>query len=63
MNYLEATLAFGDLTREETLANLADHADVVMPVLRAATAESQAQRAICRVNDGRWSLVARLSGV
>jgi hypothetical protein len=41
MNYLEATLAFGDLTREESLANLAAYADVVMPAVRAATAESQ----------------------
>jgi len=39
MNYLEATLAFGDLTREESLANLAAYAEVVMPAVRAAAAE------------------------
>jgi alkanesulfonate monooxygenase SsuD/methylene tetrahydromethanopterin reductase-like flavin-dependent oxidoreductase (luciferase family) len=40
-NYLEATLAFGDLTLDEALANLAAYADVVMPAVRAAAAERQ----------------------
>jgi alkanesulfonate monooxygenase SsuD/methylene tetrahydromethanopterin reductase-like flavin-dependent oxidoreductase (luciferase family) len=35
-NYLEATLAFGDLTRDESLTNLAAYAEVVMPAVRAA---------------------------
>jgi hypothetical protein len=45
VSYLEAALAFGDLTREECLANLAAYADAVMPAFRAATAESQESQA------------------
>jgi alkanesulfonate monooxygenase SsuD/methylene tetrahydromethanopterin reductase-like flavin-dependent oxidoreductase (luciferase family) len=40
VNYFETTLAFGDLTPEETHANLAAFADVVMPAAREA-AETQ----------------------
>lgn len=40
MNYVEATLAFGDLSLDEALANLGAYADVVMPAVRAA-AESR----------------------
>jgi alkanesulfonate monooxygenase SsuD/methylene tetrahydromethanopterin reductase-like flavin-dependent oxidoreductase (luciferase family) len=38
VNYVEATLAFGDLTPAEVQANLAAYADVVMPAVRAAAA-------------------------
>jgi len=38
VNYFEATLAFGDLTREEATANLAAFAETVMPAVRAAFA-------------------------
>ena len=36
VNYFEATLAFGDLTRPEATANLAAFAETVMPAVRAA---------------------------
>ena len=38
VNYFEATLAFGDLTPEESTANLAAFAETVMPAVRAAAA-------------------------
>jgi hypothetical protein len=36
VNYFEATLAFGDLTLEESLANVAAFAHLVMPAVREA---------------------------
>ncbi|MGW7422027.1 hypothetical protein ACWGJB_18525 [Streptomyces sp. NPDC054813] len=36
VNYLEATLAFGDLTPEEAKANLDAFATTVMPAVREA---------------------------
>lgn len=36
VNYFEATMAFGDLTPDESRANLAAFAEVVMPAVRAA---------------------------
>jgi alkanesulfonate monooxygenase SsuD/methylene tetrahydromethanopterin reductase-like flavin-dependent oxidoreductase (luciferase family) len=39
VNYFEATLSFGDLTLEESLANLAAFAHAVMPAVREATEE------------------------
>ena len=38
VNYVEATLAFGDLTPAEAGANLEAFTEVVMPAVRAATA-------------------------
>ena len=38
INYFEATLAFGDLTPAESIANLEAFTEVVMPAVRAATA-------------------------
>jgi len=39
VNYFEATLSFGDLTLEESLANLAAFAHAVMPAVREAAEE------------------------
>jgi alkanesulfonate monooxygenase SsuD/methylene tetrahydromethanopterin reductase-like flavin-dependent oxidoreductase (luciferase family) len=40
VNYVEATLAFGDLTPAEAHANLAAYADLVMPAVRQAAERS-----------------------
>ena len=41
VNYFEATLAFGDLTPEEALANLTAFAETVIPAVREAAAGRQ----------------------
>jgi len=38
VNYFEATLAFGDLTAEQTKANLTAFVETVMPAVREAAA-------------------------
>ena len=43
MNYFEATFAFGDLSLDEALENLRSFARTVMPAVRSAFAERQAQ--------------------
>jgi alkanesulfonate monooxygenase SsuD/methylene tetrahydromethanopterin reductase-like flavin-dependent oxidoreductase (luciferase family) len=43
VNYVEATLAFGDLTPAETMASLAAFAETVMPAVREAAAAREAQ--------------------